>query len=66
MEEAVREGEVYQENFFCFFPGFCCTGHLKVARHKSKLVERFDDFTRGLWSKLLGASVKCDEDAATA
>ena len=30
--------------------------------HRSKLVERFDDFARGSWNK----SVKCDEDAATA
>ena len=70
MEEAVRAGDVHQNRgwkLFLLLPRLLLHRPPRGGKvHRSKLVERFDDFARGSWRKLLEASVKCDEDAATA
>ena len=68
MEEAVRAGEVHQNRgwkLFLLLPRLLLHRPPRGGKvHRSKWVERFDDFARGSWSKMLEASVKCDEDAA--
>ena len=70
MEEAVRDGEVHQNRgwkLFLLLPRLLLHRPPRGGKvHRSKLVERFDDFARGSWRKLLEESVKCDADAATA
>ena len=70
MEEAVRPNAVRQERgwkLFLQLPRLLLHRPPRGGNvHKSKLVQKFEDFASGHWLDLLAESQKCAQDACTA